>query len=134
MQLSPPLADNALCLLADYLHGFALALHCNDKAASLAVDQYKGPLKSYILAHEQQASVLASKKEKHNKSIFLAITLDRKSNECIVHPSNAGWSSLVARRAHNPKVVGSNPAPATKMIKRVVSIRRQPFFIFSLLS
>ncbi len=25
----------------------------------------------------------------------------------------AGWSSLVARRAHNPKVAGSNPAPAT---------------------
>ena len=24
----------------------------------------------------------------------------------------AGWSSSVARRAHNPKVVGSNPAPA----------------------
>ena len=23
----------------------------------------------------------------------------------------AGWSSLEARRAHNPKVVGSNPAP-----------------------
>jgi hypothetical protein len=27
--------------------------------------------------------------------------------------SAAGWSSLVARRAHNPKVAGSNPAPAT---------------------
>jgi hypothetical protein len=27
---------------------------------------------------------------------------------------SAGWSSLVARRAHNPKVAGSNPAPATK--------------------
>ena len=27
---------------------------------------------------------------------------------------DAGWSSLVARRAHNPKVVGSNPTPATK--------------------
>ncbi len=26
---------------------------------------------------------------------------------------DAGWSSQVARRAHNPKVVGSNPAPAT---------------------
>ena len=25
----------------------------------------------------------------------------------------AGWSSLEARRAHNPKVVGSNPVPAT---------------------
>ena len=24
----------------------------------------------------------------------------------------AGWSGLVARRAHNPKVAGSNPAPA----------------------
>ena len=30
---------------------------------------------------------------------------------------DAGWSSLVARRAHNPKVVGSNPAPATNLIK-----------------
>ncbi len=27
----------------------------------------------------------------------------------------AGWSSLAARRAHNPKVVGSNPTPATKI-------------------
>ena len=25
----------------------------------------------------------------------------------------AGWSSPVARWAHNPKVAGSNPAPAT---------------------
>ena len=25
----------------------------------------------------------------------------------------AGWSSSEARRAHNPKVAGSNPAPAT---------------------
>ncbi len=31
--------------------------------------------------------------------------------------SVAGWSSLAARRAHNPKVVGSNPAPATKIKK-----------------
>ena len=30
--------------------------------------------------------------------------------------SDAGWSSLVARRAHNPKVVGSNPAPATNFL------------------
>ena len=25
----------------------------------------------------------------------------------------AGWSSLEASRAHNPKVIGSNPVPAT---------------------
>ncbi len=34
-------------------------------------------------------------------------------------PSIAGWSSLVARRAHNPEVVGSNPAPATKNLQLV---------------
>src|SRR6266446_7833598 len=27
----------------------------------------------------------------------------------------AGWSSPVARWAHNPKVAGSNPAPATNL-------------------
>src|SRR3546814_19811796 len=31
--------------------------------------------------------------------------------------TDAGWSSLAARRAHNPKVVGSNPAPATSTLK-----------------
>ncbi len=31
---------------------------------------------------------------------------------------SAGWSSLAARRAHNPKVVGSNPTPATKVSER----------------
>ncbi len=28
---------------------------------------------------------------------------------------DAGWSSPVARRAHNPKVTGSNPVPAIKV-------------------
>ena len=32
----------------------------------------------------------------------------------------AGWSSLVAHWAHNPKVVGSNPSPATKRSSGVV--------------
>ena len=31
----------------------------------------------------------------------------------IVYDQSAGWSSLVARWAHNPKVGGSNPPPAT---------------------
>ena len=30
---------------------------------------------------------------------------------------NAGWSSLVARQAHNLKAAGSNPAPATNFLK-----------------
>ncbi len=28
--------------------------------------------------------------------------------------TGAGWSSLEARRAHNPKVIGSNPVPAIR--------------------
>ena len=30
----------------------------------------------------------------------------------VINNINAGWSSSVARRAHNPKVGGSNPPPA----------------------
>ncbi len=44
----------------------------------------------------------------------------------------AGWSSLVARRAHNPKVGGSNPSPATNTIQRRSQILWPPFFLFSL--
>jgi hypothetical protein len=36
---------------------------------------------------------------------------DGLSNDC--YDRCAGWSSLVARWAHNPKVGGSNPPPAT---------------------
>ena len=41
----------------------------------------------------------------------------------------AGWSSQVARRAHDPKVPGSNPGPA---IKRIQGLREHlsPFFFF----
>ncbi len=35
----------------------------------------------------------------------------------------AEWSSSVARRAHNPKVVGSNPASATKNKKSSYSVK-----------
>src|SRR5437660_9750570 len=32
------------------------------------------------------------------------------------YSGGAGWSSLVARRAHNPKVVSSNLTPATNFL------------------
>ena len=38
--------------------------------------------------------------------------LTARQSGCYDDP--AGWSSLVARWAHNPKVGGSNPPPATK--------------------
>ena len=45
---------------------------------------------------------------------------------------DAGWSSLVARRAHNPKVSGSNPDPATKQKSRGYVISVAPFLCFNL--
>ncbi len=42
----------------------------------------------------------------------------------LVVNAGAGWSSLVARRAHNPKVVGSNPTPATN----IIYLRQSPDF------
>src|SRR6267378_6134006 len=41
-----------------------------------------------------------------------ASQFDPASPHC--YDFSAGWSSLVARWAHNPKVGGSNPPPATK--------------------
>ena len=40
---------------------------------------------------------------------------------------NAGWSSLVARQAHNLKVAGSNPAPATNFSAPVAVYSRMAF-------
>jgi hypothetical protein len=40
----------------------------------------------------------------------------------IFSSTDAGWSSLAARRAHNPKVVGSNPTPATK--QRIANVEQ----------
>ena len=62
------------------------------------------------------ANVYASKKvEKVEKEVGRTGTIQ--------YTSNAGWSSLVARWAHNPKVAGSNPAPATKAIIELRGIR-----------
>src|SRR5665213_1485995 len=51
---------------------------------------------------------------------------------------DAGWSSLVARRAHNPKVVGSNPTPATKLnppvLLHVRSILNHDSYLLTLVS
>ena len=43
----------------------------------------------------------------------------------LVH-GDAGWSSPVARQAHNLKVAGSNPAPATNILKLHILLRLPP--------
>jgi hypothetical protein len=48
-------------------------------------------------------------------------------------PFDAGWSSPVARQAHNLKAAGSNPAPATKLspLDQSFGSRLTGFFIDS---
>jgi hypothetical protein len=52
-----------------------------------------------------------------NKHFSIARNRHRNYSE------NAGWSSLVARQAHNLKAAGSNPAPATKFLLTAVAYR-----------
>jgi hypothetical protein len=42
---------------------------------------------------------------------LVGLILQKNGKSRIIY--GAGWSSLVARRAHNPKVVSSNLTPAT---------------------
>ena len=50
--------------------------------------------------------------DRARKKFFVALNLEIYT----LLPFAAGWSSLVARQAHNLKVAGSNPAPAPKII------------------
>ena len=45
----------------------------------------------------------------------------------------AGWSSLEARRAHNPKVTGSNPVSATNSFFELVMSKAAVGLLFSCL-
>ncbi len=49
----------------------------------------------------------------------------------IFFSSDAGWSSLAARRAHNPKVTGSNPVPATSITDGPVKLFSNRPILFS---
>ena len=64
---------------------------------------------------------------------FLNNFINRVAHFCIrvtvLFLQNAGWSSLVARQAHNLKAVGSNPTPATNF----KSCQMAGFFFVSIL-
>ena len=67
------------------------------------------------------------------KSQYRLATSDK--GQVTIYYVSAGWSSLVARQAHNLKVVGSNPAPATINIARSLLPRLylQSLYILGLL-
>jgi phosphoenolpyruvate carboxylase len=61
-----------------------------------------------------------AKAVEHDKQYEVVSTVTIQNNKFLsdLNDVDAGWSSLVARRAHNPKVVGSNPAPATTFLSK----------------
>ena len=61
--------------------------------------------KSKLRVLKEEQSIVYDIKEEKDK--LQAINIKKKYI--------AGWSSLVARQAHNLKVEGSNPSPATKI-------------------
>src|SRR5210317_932373 len=48
----------------------------------------------------------------------------------IINKHDAGWSSPVARQAHNLKVVGSNPTPATNYSIKSISYTASKISVF----
>jgi hypothetical protein len=61
-------------------------------------------------------SMSAGTDDGHNPALWSDLPLAAQSRMPYVRFSGAGWSSPVARQAHNLKVVGSNPTPATKYL------------------
>lgn len=52
LNLDDVTAKDALDLLVDYLHGYALALNCSNEHSELDVEMLKGPLNMYCIALE----------------------------------------------------------------------------------
>ena len=72
--------------------------------------------------------------QKKRKEFFKKILKELKSliNLKIEFKFIAGWSSLVARQAHNLKVGGSNPSPATNLqFLNIVYNKSNEIFKFS---
>jgi|BioPla2DNA2_1021312.scaffolds.fasta_scaffold38912_1 hypothetical protein len=60
----------------------------------------------YIISH-LRSKYIAWRKPHFTRRSRISLMINRSDSY------SAGWSSLAARRAHNPEVAGSNPAPAT---------------------
>lgn len=52
LNLDEKTLNDALALLGDYLHGFALAMHCSKEEELITIDMTKGPLSLYMRALE----------------------------------------------------------------------------------
>ena len=66
----------------------------------------------HFVIHSAKGSKTFWHYELQNGETQIRNSLTIPVNWNIIYLVSAGWSSLEARRAHNPKAAGSNPAPA----------------------
>ena len=83
-----------------------------DKYAGRCLDVGSTPTGSIFFIHGRLLKRLKRPCWKRGRRVKACVGSNPTSSFCI----SAGWSSSVARRAHNPKVVGSNPAPAIMVL------------------
>ncbi|MCW8328936.1 TetR/AcrR family transcriptional regulator [Photobacterium sp. SDRW27] len=57
LNLDATASKNALDLLVDYLHGYALALNCNGEKSTLNIDMLDGPLNLYCSALDTMKNI-----------------------------------------------------------------------------
>ena len=69
----------------------------------------------YVTPYEGRNNLHKNQKNAFIHALFEGLARQEALKNGRISASDAGWSSLAARRAHNPKVVGSNPAPATSI-------------------
>jgi hypothetical protein len=96
-------------------------------------DPSNGPFRQFFPGHATKPSLVAEvsryfdrtgRNEKVGQS---ALTI--RAIQSSLWRIDAGWSSQVARRAHNPKVGSSNLPPATKEKSRAWMKNPSPFFV-----
>ena len=98
-------------------------IRCGSRASMGKRDEARRGQPEFVTGHEPLPRLYAAGA---NGASGSQRALTRGTLTAIISFSDAGWSSLAARRAHNPKVEGSNPSPATKQIKGLQ--RCEPFF------
>jgi hypothetical protein len=70
-----------------------------------------------LLGTDKQRDFASQNSDRIKRDFAFGKTRKERINPIGIYRDGAGWSSPVARQAHNLKAAGSNPAPATKSKK-----------------
>ncbi len=111
MYFDKPVEGTEVRLQTDFTLRVALSLNA---LALLALGLCWGPAVGVVQAGFRGLTECVPSRVDDSRIIDEFKACKNSAISLIFSDSDAGWSSLAARRAHNPKVAGSNPAPATR--------------------